>query len=534
MRGERRIILVLDALNQLTDADAAHQLGWLPVVFPPNVRVLVSSLAGDTLEAVRQRHWPELAVPLFGKADIAPADAAERFQTNPELADKAHCESLTVQAWAAFDEGAYDKAILHAEKFIAEFHEAALEMEKGLDRRKEPPPCGAVAEAIKQRILENSLLNDVATCLFIKGRSAESKGDKKAAIKAYSDATRLPHARCWDPRGSLFWSPAKLSSDRLGRIASPLEPPPPDDGGREPPDVHGERQGGGGSTDCAVFAPAQIPQGDAILIQVFAYATGNEAEAAARAKEFDETTVRRGITTLSIVIRRGQILRFHLYLHGIEVQDASRELTWQGTTASVQFGVTIPTSRPAGTLLGTVLVSTEGIPVGRIDFKLVIVSGRLSEAHGETTSVGQAAVKFRKAFVSYASQDRHEVLRRVAMLRSPLTDIEVFQDILDLEPGALYEAILYRRIDECDIFLLFWSSNARKSEWVQNEIQHARDRQGPNGEPPPTILPVIIEGPPPPVPPLALAHLHFNDYLLYLAGPTPSPSGRKWWKFWNW
>jgi tetratricopeptide (TPR) repeat protein len=75
--GKGRIILVLDALNQLTDADTAHQLGgWLPVVFPANVQVLVSSRADDTLEAVRRRRWPELNVPLFDKTDIAPAARA--------------------------------------------------------------------------------------------------------------------------------------------------------------------------------------------------------------------------------------------------------------------------------------------------------------------------------------------------------------------------------------------------------------------------------------------------------------------------
>jgi hypothetical protein len=102
------------------------------------------------------------------------------------------------------------------------------------------------------------------------------------------------------------------------------------------------------------------------------------------------------------------------------------------------------------------------------------------------------------------------------MLRPPLTDIEVFQDILNLEPGEAFAPTIYRRIDECDLFLLFWSSNARKSEWVQREIERARQRQGPEGKSPPTILPVIIEGPPPPQPPPELAHLQFDDYLLYL------------------
>ncbi len=74
--GSRRFILVLDALNQLADDSAARQLGWLPVVFPTNFRVLASSLPGESLDALRKRGWPELTVPLFARADIAPAALA--------------------------------------------------------------------------------------------------------------------------------------------------------------------------------------------------------------------------------------------------------------------------------------------------------------------------------------------------------------------------------------------------------------------------------------------------------------------------
>jgi len=71
--GSRRVVLVLDALNQLADQSAARQLGWLPVVFPANFRVLVSSLPGESLDALRKRGWPELNVPLLARSDIAPA-----------------------------------------------------------------------------------------------------------------------------------------------------------------------------------------------------------------------------------------------------------------------------------------------------------------------------------------------------------------------------------------------------------------------------------------------------------------------------
>lgn len=57
-----RIVLVLDGLNQLEDRDAARDLGWLPRVLPPNCRVILSTLPGRSLDAVRRREWPETSV----------------------------------------------------------------------------------------------------------------------------------------------------------------------------------------------------------------------------------------------------------------------------------------------------------------------------------------------------------------------------------------------------------------------------------------------------------------------------------------
>jgi hypothetical protein len=42
----------------------------------------------------------------------------------------------------------------------------------------------------------------------------------------------------------------------------------------------------------------------------------------------------------------------------------------------------------------------------------------------------------------------------------------------------------------------FWSRAAKDSEWVRKEVERARLRQGENGERPPQIIPIIIEGPP--------------------------------------
>ncbi len=74
MRG--RVILILDALNQLEDVNAAHDLGWLPRVFPRNCRVIVSTLPGRCFEAIVRRNWLDDVPPL----DVKPLDESERRQ----------------------------------------------------------------------------------------------------------------------------------------------------------------------------------------------------------------------------------------------------------------------------------------------------------------------------------------------------------------------------------------------------------------------------------------------------------------------
>jgi tetratricopeptide (TPR) repeat protein len=73
---KRRVVLVLDALNQLSDSEAAGQLGWLPRTFPKGFLLLASTLAGPDREAVKSKGWTEIDVPLFDASDIVPATTA--------------------------------------------------------------------------------------------------------------------------------------------------------------------------------------------------------------------------------------------------------------------------------------------------------------------------------------------------------------------------------------------------------------------------------------------------------------------------
>ena len=57
-----RVVLVIDALNQLEDRHAALDLTWVPAVVPANVRLVVSTLPGKPLSTITKRTWPRLNV----------------------------------------------------------------------------------------------------------------------------------------------------------------------------------------------------------------------------------------------------------------------------------------------------------------------------------------------------------------------------------------------------------------------------------------------------------------------------------------
>lgn len=122
---------------------------------------------------------------------------------------------FTREAWEAYNRRDYKAAIESADKCINEFLGRATREQEELEAKKVPlPPVGAVSNQQKQATFKRGLLNDVATCLYIKGRSLEAEGRKTEAVKVYKETAKYTYARCWDPQG-WFWSLSEGALDRL-------------------------------------------------------------------------------------------------------------------------------------------------------------------------------------------------------------------------------------------------------------------------------------------------------------------------------
>ena len=264
----------------------------------------------------------------------------------------------------------------------------------------------------------------------------------------------------------------------------------------------------GNNVLCTAYAPETVEKDEEFIVAAFASLPEQKEEVEQAAHLIDDEMVKRAEKFLNLKIKNGDKISFLLHIDHCEIDDPSQIIIWQGEITSAEFGVKVEAGFMGKKLLAKLQISVNGIPAGHIKFKIKIEAEAI---HNTVEDAQVAASLYKNAFISYASPDRNEVLMRTQMLSA--TGMSFFQDIMKLKPGELWEKSLYKEIDHCDVFFLFWSSAAKKSKWVMEEYKYAQtlQSQGKSIE----IIPIPIEGPPAPEPPEELSHLHFNDGFLY-------------------
>jgi hypothetical protein len=271
--------------------------------------------------------------------------------------------------------------------------------------------------------------------------------------------------------------------------------------------------------ECSVFGPPAAPPGETILIQVFLHLAEQARRARFSASVMDSLATLKGIRSLETAIKRGARVEISLAVNRLHVDEPVQSVVWQGQPVFCQFLVTIPQGTSGQSFFPVVRVSVDASLVGCIKFR---VSSDPFAASSQSGPLGDHIRHYEYAFVSYATKDRKEVLKRVQMLEIMKT--EFFQDLLSLDPGDRWERKLYEQIDRCDLFLLFWSQAAKDSQWVIQEAEYALKKQQLNPDSEPDIVPVILEQNV--LPPLSLAALHFNDRIQYLISLMPEQASR--------
>jgi len=138
-----------------------------------------------------------------------------------------------------------------------------------------------------------------------------------------------------------------------------------------------------------------------------------------------------------------------------------KSVIWQGSFTKCGFDYFVPKDIDVDELSCTALLTVNDIPIGEMRFITKIVeSPRLLNPE-------IIAHKYNKVFISYAHKDEAKVKSFHEGLK--LAGIEHFFDRDYLEIGNIFPQVIQDYINSADLFVLFWSENASKSEYVEKE-----------------------------------------------------------------
>jgi molecular chaperone DnaK len=255
----------------------------------------------------------------------------------------------------------------------------------------------------------------------------------------------------------------------------------------------------------SVTAPPVVAPGSSFVLDVWAHLEEQRAEVVRRARE----TVAGGLIYVKekgpVRIARGTILTVRVQAEGLVIADPQDTILWEGTIGTATFPVQVPADAQRGARAADVRFYVEGLEVAKLHFVLTV-----GEATGTAQTLQAEQSRHRKAFASYASEDRDDVLSIIQGIQKGNPGLDMFFAEASLRSGERWQERLWEEIDRRDIFYLFWSLAASRSDWVRKEWRCAYERRGVGFiDPVPLIAPDLVP------PPQELAgELHFNDWVL--------------------
>ena len=282
--------------------------------------------------------------------------------------------------------------------------------------------------------------------------------------------------------------------------------------------VEGTPEIPGGTADPVHFsvtsAPVMAPDSKPIL-DVWAHLGEQRDEVLARARQ---KLGRRKVLIQDegpVAVVRGTTLTACVRIAGLRVTPAHQPILWVGEIGNANFRVIVPADAANGSYEGAAIILTGGLAIATVLFDIEV-----GERAPGALRLQERQRRYKKAFASYAGQDRVHVVEIIRGMEKARPSLNVFVDVADLRSGEHWQTRLQEEIVRRDVLYLFWSRAASRSKWVEWEWRCALEKRGINFIDPCPL--VSAEQVPPPA---ELTSLHFNDRWLAMQ-PTP-PRRRK-------
>jgi hypothetical protein len=259
----------------------------------------------------------------------------------------------------------------------------------------------------------------------------------------------------------------------------------------------------------SITAPGSVTPGWQFELQFWAHLEADRETVHARAVEALGLSARKKMLFASqgpYTITRGAVLGVRLTVDQMEIVEDSKVILWTGDIGVAAFVLKVNPGATLAPHAGKASICVDGVAVARLEFVLHVQKSR-----SRPKTVPSELKPHRRAFASYASEDRSQVLARVQGINKVAPDLAVFVDVLSLRSGEYWAQRLAEEIPTHDTFYLFWSRHASASPWVEKEWRCAYEKKGLD-----FIDPIPLEPPSKAPPPTELAAKHFNDPLLAL------------------
>lgn len=176
-----------------------------------------------------------------------------------------------------------------------------------------------------------------------------------------------------------------------------------------------------------------------------------------------------------------------------EINPASARVTWLEPWHHVDFRFRLAPGNPEARE-GRIFFYVGPLLVGTLE--LFLIPGRRGPVNFNIAS------PYRSIFVSYAHADR-EIVDRLERAAIAIGDTYL-RDTKILRSGEEWSPAVLGHIDDADVFQLCWSEDAKRSQYVEQEWQHAHGLARRN-----FIRPMYWKKPMP-APPAQLASIHFR------------------------
>ena len=243
-------------------------------------------------------------------------------------------------------------------------------------------------------------------------------------------------------------------------------------------------------TYSSIFAPAEVKPKSRMLVQVYLHLYEETEKVKTLAQESDKNAERRDYIPLQCKLKKGDKVDVLLNIYGETLlMSDSKSVVWQGSFTKCSFDYFVPKDIDVDELSCVAMLTVNGVPVGEMRFVTRIVDSP-RQLNPEVV-----AHKYNKVFISYSHQDESKV--KFLHKGLELASVPHFFDRKYLKAGDVFPQVIKDYINSADLFILCWSENASKSEYVQKERMQALERAFPQVQPEKAaklrIYPVSIE-----------------------------------------